>query len=105
MVIDGGVISAPGRPCLGRFGLARGEVFACMAETMLLTLSDRCRDASLGADLQPNLLHFLREAAETHGFRVAQLKSFGQPIATSPPATQVIDLEEIGSANTSLVFG
>ncbi len=105
MVIDGGVIAAPGRPCLGRFGLAQGEVFACMAETMLLTLSSRCRDASLGADLQPKMLHFLREAAETHGFRIAQLKSFGQPIPTSPPAPAIVDLNDIGSVNTSLAFG
>ncbi|HEX4149074.1 MAG TPA: aminotransferase class III-fold pyridoxal phosphate-dependent enzyme, partial [Pirellulales bacterium] len=39
LVIEGGVVAVPGQPKLGRFGLGRGNAFACMAETMLLTLA------------------------------------------------------------------
>jgi hypothetical protein len=71
---------------------------------MLLTLTGRFRDASLGADLQPAMLRLLQNAAEIHGFQVAQLKSFGQPLP-APRIAPVIDLDEIGSVNSTLAFG
>ena len=77
LVIDGGVIAVPGKPDLGHFGLDRGLSFACMAETMLLTLAGHFQDTSLGTDLSPETLRMLRSLADTHGFRVAQLRSFG----------------------------
>jgi acetylornithine/succinyldiaminopimelate/putrescine aminotransferase/predicted amino acid dehydrogenase len=77
LVIEGGVIAVPGLPKLGRFGLGDGNVFACMAETMLLTLAGHFEDTSLGTDLSAETLRMLRMLADRHGFRVAQLRSFG----------------------------
>ena len=100
-VIDGGVIAAPGRPRLGGFGLGEGEMFACMAETMLLTLAGEQRHASLGPDLKPTMLRFLRDSAEEHGFEVAQLKSFGRPWQPTPAPLPV---EFRDASDTSLAF-
>jgi predicted amino acid dehydrogenase len=80
LVIEGGVIAVPGLPKLGRFGLGQGNVFACMAETMLLTLAGHFEDTSLGTDLSAETLRMLRMLADKHGFRVAQLRSFGSAL-------------------------
>ncbi|MBV8606688.1 MAG: aminotransferase class III-fold pyridoxal phosphate-dependent enzyme [Singulisphaera sp.] len=80
LVIDGGVIDLPGRQDIGRFGLGRGQAYACMAETMMLTLAGHLRNTSLGTDLAPEVLRMLRALADRHGFRVAQLRSFGRPL-------------------------
>jgi acetylornithine/succinyldiaminopimelate/putrescine aminotransferase/predicted amino acid dehydrogenase len=82
LVIDGGIIDVPGQPDLGPsgLGLGRGLAYACMAETMLLTLDGHLRNTSLGTDLAPETLRRLRGLAEHHGFRVAKLRSFGRPL-------------------------
>ena len=80
LVIDGGIIDLPGRQDIGRFGLGRGQAYACMAETMMLALEGHLRNTSLGTDLAPEVLRMLRALADRHGFRVAQLRSFGRPL-------------------------
>jgi acetylornithine/succinyldiaminopimelate/putrescine aminotransferase/predicted amino acid dehydrogenase len=80
LVIDGGIIDVPGRPDLGLYCLGPGLAYACMAETMLLTLEGHLRNTSLGTDLAPEGLRMLDALADRHGFRVAQLRSFGQPL-------------------------
>lgn len=80
LVIDGGLIAVPGGPDLGPFGLDRGTAFACMAETMMLTLGGHLEDTSLGADLSAETLRLLRRLADQHGFRVARLRSFGRAL-------------------------
>jgi hypothetical protein len=81
LVIDGGVLAVPGLPFLGRFGLDVGLSYACMAETMLLTLDGHFKNTSLGTDLAPETLRQLQGAAERHRFRVAKLRSFGRVLA------------------------
>ena len=80
LVIDGGIIDVPGQPDLGRFGLGRGLAYACMAETMMLALEGHLKNTSLGTDLAPEGLRMLHALADRHGFRVAQLRSFGRPL-------------------------
>jgi acetylornithine/succinyldiaminopimelate/putrescine aminotransferase/predicted amino acid dehydrogenase len=80
LVIDGGIIDVPGRPDLGLYGLGQGLAYACMAETMMLALEGHLRNTSLGTDLAPEVLRMLHALADRHGFRVAQLRSFGQPL-------------------------
>jgi hypothetical protein len=80
LVLDGGVIAVPDGSVLSHFSLGEGLVFACMAETMLLTLAGRLENTSLGTDLQPGVLRQLRALADRHGFRVAKLRSFGRPL-------------------------
>jgi hypothetical protein len=83
LVIDGGVIAAPGRPWLGSFGLDHGLAYACMAETMMLALEGRYENTSLGTDLSPETLRLMRSMADRHGFHVARLRSFGRVLADS----------------------
>jgi hypothetical protein len=51
-----------------------------MAETMMLALEGHLRNTSLGTDLAPEGLRMLHALADLHGFRVAQLRSFGRPL-------------------------
>jgi predicted amino acid dehydrogenase len=80
VVIDGGVIATPTESSFAQFGLGAGRVYACMAETMLLTLGGHLKNTSLGADLSPETLRLVKVLAEEHGFGVAELRSFGRPI-------------------------
>jgi acetylornithine/succinyldiaminopimelate/putrescine aminotransferase/predicted amino acid dehydrogenase len=80
LVIDGGIIAVPARSILSQFGLGDGLVYACMAETMMLTLAGHLRNTSIGTDLAPETLHLLRSLADQYGFEVARLRSFGQPV-------------------------
>lgn len=80
LVIDGGVVAVPGRPDLGwNFGFEQGLAYACMAETMLLGLSKRYEDTSIGTDLNLETILWLRSQAERMGFELAQLRSFDRP--------------------------
>jgi acetylornithine/succinyldiaminopimelate/putrescine aminotransferase/predicted amino acid dehydrogenase len=80
LVIDGGVIAAPDGSTLGQFGLGEGLIYACMAETMMLTLAGHLKNTSLGVNLSPESLQQLRSLADKHGFHVARLRSFGRPL-------------------------
>ena len=44
----------------------------------MLALEGHLRNTSLGTDLAPEVLRMLHALADRHGFRVAQLRSFGQ---------------------------
>lgn len=82
LVIDGGIIEIPGRPSLGwRFGLDRGLVYACMAETMMLALEKNYQDMSLGSDLEVEVMDYFSELAKKHGFKLSRLRSFNRPIS------------------------
>ncbi|MFZ5596516.1 MAG: aminotransferase class III-fold pyridoxal phosphate-dependent enzyme [Bacillota bacterium] len=97
LVIDGGVVAVPGRPSLGwDFGFEPGLVYACMAETMLLSLEQQYRDISLGSYLSLDDIVYLRGLAVKHGFNLAQLRSFGQPLGKK-------DLEHIARAGKRTV--
>ncbi|KAF1084733.1 Putrescine aminotransferase [Sporotomaculum syntrophicum] len=82
LVIDGGVVAVPGRPTLGwNFGFEQGLGYACMAETMMLALEHHYQDISLGSDLSLDNMMYFRELAVKHGFELAQLRSFEQPLS------------------------
>jgi predicted amino acid dehydrogenase len=80
VVIDGGIIAAPDGSELGQFGLGRGRIYACMAETMMLTLGGHLKNTSLGSDLSPETLQLVKSLAAEHGFGVAKLRSFGRAL-------------------------
>jgi predicted amino acid dehydrogenase len=84
LVIDGGIVEVPGRPSLGfHFSLAPGLAYACMAETMMLSLERRYEHTSLGRDLDEGTLEVLRGLADKHGFRLAELRARQRPLDVS----------------------
>jgi predicted amino acid dehydrogenase len=77
LVIEGGVIEAPGRPDMGlNFGFPAGTAYACMAETMMMALEGRAESYSLGKSLDPARLAETRSLAAKHGFRLAGWRAF-----------------------------
>lgn len=81
LVIDGGVIAAPGTPNLGwNFGFEQGQAYACMAETMILALGKHFEDTSLGSDLNRATIKDLQKKGAKLGFKLAQFRSFDRPL-------------------------
>src|SRR5262245_16472593 len=71
-VMEGGVVSLPGDSRISvNLDLDAGLVYACMAETMILTLERRFEDTSLGIDLDLDNVIEIGWLAERHGFRPA----------------------------------
>jgi acetylornithine/succinyldiaminopimelate/putrescine aminotransferase/predicted amino acid dehydrogenase len=71
LVIDGGVVRMPGDSSLGfNASLARGNAYACMAETMMLAMDQRYQDSGLGYDLALEQVLEMERLAEELGFRV-----------------------------------
>ncbi|MDE1008325.1 MAG: aminotransferase class III-fold pyridoxal phosphate-dependent enzyme [Paraburkholderia fungorum] len=81
LVIDGGIIALPGAPRIGPYGIAPGTSYACMAETMLLALEGRFENVSIGDTLNLQEIALQQQLARKHGFSLAGLQSFGQPLA------------------------
>lgn len=99
LVIDGGIVEAPGRPNLGsRFGIPQDLAYACMAETMLLSLGGIATDTSLGLDLDNDDLELLQRLAQTHGFRVTGFRSFDKPLDPQRLAYHVAGFSQPGAA-------
>ncbi|MBV8518388.1 MAG: aminotransferase class III-fold pyridoxal phosphate-dependent enzyme [Acidobacteria bacterium] len=75
LVLDGGVVRLPGSSQLGfNAGIGKTNAYACMAETMMLALEQRYRDASLGFDLSLDNVLEMERLAEATGFRVVSRK-------------------------------
>lgn len=72
LVLEGGVVQVPGQPDFGfQFGLEKGMVYACMAETMLLALEQHYQHTSLGMDLDMQTIVDMQMLGTKHGFRAA----------------------------------
>ncbi|MDX9871841.1 MAG: saccharopine dehydrogenase NADP-binding domain-containing protein [Clostridia bacterium] len=82
LVIEGGVVKAPnGAEFNFDFGFPPGQSYACMAETMILTLEKRYENYSLGREME---LHKVKEIAalgDKHGFKLAGLRSFERTVS------------------------
>ncbi|MGD2206451.1 MAG: shikimate dehydrogenase [Anaerolineae bacterium] len=77
LVIDGGVVDVPGQVDFGfDFGLPPGKAFACMAETMILTLEGRYECFTLGKEIALEQVDEIAELAAKHGFRLSGFRSF-----------------------------
>src|SRR5215472_911471 len=71
-LIEGGVIQPPEGTVLNfNLDLSPGYIYACMAETMMLSLEHRYEDMSLGIDLEIGQVFEMAQLAERHGFKVA----------------------------------
>jgi fatty aldehyde-generating acyl-ACP reductase len=81
LVIEGGVVEVPGTVEFNfDFGYPPNMALACMAETMVLTLENRCEDFSIGRGLQFEKVDEIARLAHKHGFRPAGFRAFDEPI-------------------------
>jgi fatty aldehyde-generating acyl-ACP reductase len=81
LVIEGGLVQVPGG-WQGdfSFGLPKGIVYACMAETMLLALEGRYECFTLGRSISIEQVREIDRMAQKHGFHLAGFRSFEGPM-------------------------
>lgn len=80
-VFEGGVVAPPGDVDFGfNFGFPPKTCYACMAETMILTLEGRFENYSLGRDLDVEKIEEIAALAKKHGFSLAGLRSFERAV-------------------------
>ena len=78
LVIEGGMVEVPGEKLNFNFnfGFPERKAFACMAETMALTLEGIYEDYSIGRDLSISQVEEISAIATRHGFHLSGLRSF-----------------------------
>jgi fatty aldehyde-generating acyl-ACP reductase len=77
LVIEGGVVDVPGEPDLGfNFGFPPGKAYACMAETMILTMEGRYECYTIGKEISLERVDEIAQLAARHGFRLSGFRSF-----------------------------
>lgn len=82
LVLDGGVIEVPGDADFDfDFGFPRKIAYACMSETMILTLEQRFENYSLGKNLTEERVLEIQMLAKKHGFKLAGFRSFDRPLS------------------------
>jgi predicted amino acid dehydrogenase len=82
LIVDGGVVEVPGMRMSGYIGLGRNLAYACLAETMLLSLAGHQGHYSVGEPTIEQAEEMLALAAEHRalGFHLAPFLSFGRPL-------------------------
>jgi len=81
LVIDGGMVDVPGPVDFHfNFGFPAGKSYACMAETIALTLEGRFEDYTLGRTLSRERVDEISAIAEKHGFRLSGFRSFEREV-------------------------
>ncbi|MFW5991883.1 MAG: shikimate dehydrogenase [Halanaerobiaceae bacterium] len=82
LVIEGGIVDIPGPVNFNfNFGYPPGTAYACMAETMMLTLEKRFENYSLGPTIEINKVRETMKMARKHGFKLAGLRSFERELS------------------------
>lgn len=81
LVIDGGMVDVPGPVDFHfNFGFPPGKAYACMAETIALTLEGRFEDFTLGKDISRQRVEEITAIAGKHGFRLSGFRSFEREV-------------------------
>jgi len=81
LVIDGGMVDVPGSVNFHfDFGFPPGKAYACMAETVALTLEGRFEDYTLGKHLTRERVEEIDAMAKKHGFRLSGFRSFEREV-------------------------
>jgi len=81
LVIDGGMVDVPGPVDFHfNFGFPAGKAYACMAETIALTLEGRFEDYTVGKDITLERVREIAAIAEKHGFRISGFRSFEREV-------------------------
>lgn len=88
LVIEGGVVDVPGDVDFGfNFGFPPRTSYACMAETMILSLEGRFESFTLGRDLSVTQVDDITRMADKHGFKISGFRSFERAISPETIAT------------------
>jgi len=81
LVIDGGMVDVPGPVNFNfDFGFPPGKAYACMAETMALTLEGRFTNYTLGKNITRHQVEEISQIAAKHGFHVSGFRSFEKAV-------------------------
>jgi len=81
LVIEGGVVEVPGDVDFGfDFGFPPKTAYACMAETMILSLEGYEGSFTLGKEVTLEQADTIARLAKKHGFRLAGFRSFEKPV-------------------------
>jgi fatty aldehyde-generating acyl-ACP reductase len=81
LVIDGGMVDVPGPVDFHfNFGFPQGKSYACMAETIALTLEGRFEDYTLGKHITRERVDEITAIAVKHGFRLSGFRSFEREV-------------------------
>ncbi len=94
LIVDGGLVEVPGFDLRGSIALAPKLAYACLAETMLLSLSGHQGHFSIGEAQVDQAEHILNLANQYQhlGFHLAPFRSFGRLIEDgqfTPEATGI----------------
>lgn len=82
LVIEGGMVEVPGPVNFNfDFGFPPKKSFACMAETIALTLEGRFEDYTLGKEISVEQAQEIGEIAHRHGFRLSGFRTFERPVS------------------------
>jgi fatty aldehyde-generating acyl-ACP reductase len=82
LVIDGGMVEVPGEVNFNfDFGFPPGKAYACMAETMALTLEGRLEDYTLGKKITTSRVEEITAIAGRHGFKLSGFRSFERAVS------------------------
>lgn len=82
LIFDGGIVKLPGEVKFNFFfGLPEGLAYACMAETMILSLAELYCNYSIGANVSLMKVCKIWALASRYGFGLASLKNFGREIS------------------------
>ncbi|ACL68834.1 NAD(P)H-binding protein [Halothermothrix orenii] len=101
LVIEGGIVEVPGPVNFNfNFGYPPKTSYACMAETMILTLEERFENYSLGPVLELKKVKESLKLAKKHGFKLAGLRSFERPLSEK----QIALIRENAEEKMSAVF-
>ena len=84
LVIEGGMVEVPGDINLNfNFGFPPKLTYACMAETIMLSMEERFESFSLGREITVKQVEDISKIAAKHGFKLAGFRSFEKSISTA----------------------
>ena len=96
LVVESGEVLIPG-PVTFSFdiGLPPGVAYACLAEAALLAMEGRFECFTLGRDVPPAKVKEIYRLFRKHGFQIAPLRTFGEPLTDARLAEKNARAEEL----------